>query len=263
MFSAAILALAVGLTLGLLGGGGSILTVPVLVYLLDVPVKEAIATSLVVVGVTAGVAALRHARAGRVCWKSGLLFSSAGIVGAFLGGYAADWFSSTTLLVLFALMMGAAGVAMLVSRPTPAVDRDAPGQPGWVVFIEGLVVGAVTGLVGAGGGFLVVPALVLLGGLSMKEAIGTSLLVIALKSAGGFVGHATHVEIDWALAGGFTLAAVLGAEAGARLGEHLSGLALRRGFAVFVLVMAAAVLQQELDAPEALEASAMAEEVAR
>jgi uncharacterized protein len=121
-----------------------------------------------------------------------------------------------------------------------------------LILGEGLLVGAVTGLVGAGGGFLVVPALVLLGGLTMQEAVGTSLLVIALKSGAGLAGHITHVDIDWAMAGGFTAATVAGSLVGTALSARVPGPALRKGFAVFVLLMGGMVLYQELgkgDAP--------------
>lgn len=263
MIVTAILALIIGLTLGLLGGGGSILTVPVLVYILDVPAKEAIATSLVVVGGTAAVASIQHALGGRVRWKTGLIFSAAGMVGAALGGYAADWFSGTVLLVLFALMMVATGAAMLLGKkkePDPSAPKK--DHPWWMIVGEGLLVGGVTGLVGAGGGFLVVPALVLMGGLSMQEAVGTSLLVIALKSGAGYFGHASHVQIDWAMAGTFTLATIFGSLFGTALSAKVPSKALRKGFAVFVLVMAAVVLYKELGAPAeaAPEASAMATE---
>jgi uncharacterized membrane protein YfcA len=248
MLLSTILALIIGLVLGLLGGGGSILTVPVLVYLLDVPPKQAIATSLVVVGGTAAVAAIQHARGGRVQWRTGLIFSAAGMVGAAAGGFAADWFSGTVLLILFAAMMIATGVAMLVGRKEPDPDAPKKHHPAWLIAAEGLLVGGVTGLVGAGGGFLVVPALVLFGGLSMQQAVGTSLLVIALKSGAGFIGHATHVQIDWAMAAGFTAATIVGSLAGSALSAKVSGKSLRKGFAVFVLFMAGIVLWQELGA---------------
>lgn len=264
MWLIAVLAAVVGITLGLLGGGGSILTVPVLTYVLDVPPKEAIATSLVVVGVTAAVAAVEHARRGRVRWRVGLLFSAAGMVGAAAGGFAADWFSGTVLLVLFALMMLATGGAMLRGRKLPeqtAVSKAPRQHPAWLIGAEGLVVGAVTGLVGAGGGFLVVPALVLLGGLGMPEAIGTSLVVIALKSGAGFVGHAAHVQISWSLAAGFTAVTVVGSLIGTALSAKIPASSLRRGFGVFVLVMAVLVLGRELAGPPSGGSVARAESV--
>lgn len=242
------LALLIGIVLGLLGGGGSILTVPVLVYIMDVPPKQAIATSLVVVGAAAAVAATRHALGGRVRWRTGLVFSAAGMVGALGGGMASGWFSGRGLLVLFALMMVATGVAMLVKREGNEPQARVVGSSASRIVLQGLAVGGFTGLVGAGGGFLVVPALALLGGLGMPEAVGTSLLVIALSSAAGWVGHAAHVDIDWMLAGTFAGATILGTLVGSSLAARVPSALLRRGFAVFVLVMAGAVLFQEVSA---------------
>jgi len=241
MTSTILLALAVGVTLGLLGGGGSVLAVPILVYALGLGAKEAIATSLVVVGATAAVGAIRHAAAGNVRWKVALQFSAAAMIGAWFGGYAAAWFSGTTLLLLFALMMAATGVAMFLGRSDGVERVHSP----WMIAVEGLVVGAATGLVGAGGGFLVVPALVLLGGLSMKEAIGTSLVVIALKSAAGFAGHATHIAIDPGLTATFTAVAAVGSLVGATLSTRIPAESLRKGFASFILVIAAVMIWRE------------------
>ncbi len=251
---ALVLALAIGLSLGLMGGGGSILTVPILVYALGVGTKEAIATSLLVVGVTSGFSVIQHARKGTVRWVTALQFGASSVVGAYLGGLAADFFSGAVLLLLFAAMMIATSVAMLLPKKAPA-DGAAPPEkkhhPWWFIAIEGLLVGAVTGLVGAGGGFLVVPALVLLGGLSMREAIGTSLVVIAVKSFAGYAGHATHVEIDWTLAGVVTAAAVVGSVAGGFLAHQVPQQLLRKGFGVFVLAMAAFLVWKE--APSIIE----------
>ncbi|MCB9663236.1 MAG: sulfite exporter TauE/SafE family protein [Alphaproteobacteria bacterium] len=240
-------ALLVGVALGLLGGGGSILTVPLLVYVLGVDAKEAIATSLVVVGVTAAVAMLRHARAGNVAWGIALRFGLAGMVGAYGGGWVAGFLSGTTLLLLFAGMMLATGVAMLRPRPEPD-EGEAPAhvRGGWRIVADGLVVGAVTGLVGAGGGFLVVPALVLLGGLPMRHAVGTSLLVIAMKSSAGWLGHASHVSMDVELTLTITAAAVVGSLLGAAVAERVPPRRLRQGFAVLVLVLAVVQLGMEL-----------------
>jgi uncharacterized protein len=233
---AGLAALVVGLTLGLLGGGGSVLAVPALVGLLEVPAREAIATSLVVVGTTAAAGAVPHALAGHVRWSVVVPFSASAMVGAWLGGWASAWFAADTLLLLFAAMMAATGVAMLRGRKE--VRPGSSPRPA-LILLEGGVVGAVTGLVGAGGGFLVVPALVLLGGLSMKEAIGTSLVVIALKSAAGFAGHAQHVSVDFGLAGWFAAVAVVGSIIGSRLAQRVGAASLRKAFAVLVLSMAA------------------------
>jgi uncharacterized membrane protein YfcA len=233
-----------GVALGLLGGGGSILTVPILVWVVGLPAKSAIATSLLVVAATALVGLVPHGLAGAVRWRTGLLFGGFAMAGAYGGGRLAAFIPGAVLLLLFAGMMLATAVAMLRrgSEPTPA------HRPWPVTMVEGLAVGAVTGLVGAGGGFLVVPALVLLGGLKMHEAIGTSLLVIAMKSFAGFAGYAGHVDIEWSLALPLVAAAAGGALIGAGLGRRITAVTLRRGFAWFVLAMAAVVLGAQLPA---------------
>lgn len=245
------LTLVVGLALGLLGGGGSILMVPLLAYVAGLPPKEAIAVSLVVVGTTSLVGALAHARRGNVRWRTGLLFGAAGMAGAFLGGLAGGHVPGTVLMVAFALMMVATAVAMLRGRHAPAGAGERPhgDPPLWRILVDGLAVGAVTGLVGAGGGFLVVPALALLGGLPMPVAVGTSLLVIAMKSFAGLTGYLTVVSPDWALVAAVTAAAVAGSLVGTRLASRVPEAALRRGFGGFVLVMGVFVLAMELPAP--------------
>ena len=175
------LAVVVGVALGLLGGGGSILMVPLLVYVAGLEAKEAIAASLVVVGVTAAVSVAGHARAGRVRWRTGLLLGLAGEVGAVGGGGIGGHLPGQLLLVGFALMMVATAVAMLRGRKPVDPERAPVELPVGRVLVDGVVVGMVTGLVGAGGGFLVVPPLALLGGQPMGVAVGTSQLVIALK----------------------------------------------------------------------------------
>jgi len=240
----ALLATLVGLVLGLLGGGGSILAVPVLAYGADLPAKEAIATSLIVVGTTALFALIPHARRGHVQWRAGALFSATAMAGAYLGGLVANWFSGTTLLLLFAAMMVVTALAMFRSRDELVAKKNRPLPVGLVVA-EGLVVGAATGLVGAGGGFLVVPALVLLSGMEMHKAVGTSLMVIALKSFAAFAGHAAHVSIDLQLALVVTVAAVAGSIGGAAFAKHVPAQMLRKIFAGFVLVMAGYVVERE------------------
>ncbi len=246
MFALALLlSTLIGVALGLLGGGGSILTTPILIYALGVEPKAAIATSLLVVGVTSVAAVIQHARAGNVEWRTGLVFGGAGMVGAYAGGFVAAWIPATVLMALFGAMMLATALAMFRGRKDQG-PTGGPGQALWKILAEGLVVGVVTGLVGAGGGFLVVPALALLGGLPMKKAVGTSLLVIALKSFAGFAGHASHVRIDFELAALVSAAAVLGSFAGSRIASIVPADALRRGFAVFVLAMAVFVLSQQI-----------------
>ena len=248
MLLAVALSLLIGISLGLLGGGGSILTVPILIYALHVEEKSAIATSLLVVGITSLVAAVQHARAGNVVWRVALIFSGAGMAGAFLGGRVAKFLPSNLLLVLFAVIMLATAIAMWRGRKAQAAATNDAGDalPIPKIVMEGLVVGAVTGLVGAGGGFLVVPALALLGGLSMQKAVGSSLVVIALKSFAGFAGYATHVEVDYQLAAVVTASAIAGSFVGAVFAKKVSPEALRRSFAVFVLVMAIFLLIKQV-----------------
>ncbi|MFD3658169.1 sulfite exporter TauE/SafE family protein [Streptomyces sp. NPDC058620] len=238
----------VGVSLGILGGGGSILTVPILVYLAGQGTKEAIATSLFVVGVTSIAALIPHARAHRVRWRTGLLFGAFGMVGAYGGGRVAEYIPGTALLVAFALMMLATAVAMLrkPSRRTESKPRHRD-HPVKRIAVEGLVVGAVTGLVGSGGGFLVVPALAILGGLPMSIAVGTSLLVISMKSFAGLAGHLSGVQIDWGLALIVTAAAIVGSLLGARLAGRIPQDTLRAVFGWFVVVMGVFVLAQQLD----------------
>jgi uncharacterized membrane protein YfcA len=241
------LSLFIGISLGLLGGGGSILTVPILIYAMGVDEKAAMATSLLVVGITSAVAAVQHARAGNVVWRVAMVFAPAGMVGAFLGGLVARYIPASLLLILFSIIMIGTGLCMWRGRKLPCVQQHgAASLPIGKILREGVVVGIVTGLVGAGGGFLVVPALALLGGLSMPLAVGTSLVVISLKSFAGFAGYASHVEIDWTLAALVTIAAVAGSFAGARLVRHVAPDNLRKGFAVFVLCMAAYLLWKQI-----------------
>lgn len=240
------LAVFVGVALGLLGGGGSILTVPLLAYVAGMDAKQAIATSLLVVGVTSAIGAISHARAGRVQWRTGLIFGAAGMAGAYGGGLLAQFIPGTFLLIGFAVMMIATAIAMLRGRKAIDVTDGTHRIPIVKIIAEGLVVGLVTGLVGAGGGFLVVPALALLGGLPMPIAVGTSLVVIAMKSFAGLGGYLSSVQIDWGVALGVTAAAVIGALVGARLTAMVNPDALRKAFGWFVLAMSSVILAQEI-----------------
>lgn len=247
------LSVVVGVALGLLGGGGSILTLPILVYVLKMDAHAAIATSLLVVGTTSAAALIPHARAGRVRWKTGAVFGATSMVGAYAAGRVAHFIPGIVLLLAFGAMMLVTAVAMMRSpRPVDATAAsDAPKTNPFVwIVVEGLAVGAVTGLVGAGGGFLVVPALVLLGRLPMCHAVGTSLLVITMKSFAAFAGHASGVEIDLFTAGAVTAAAILGSVGGAAIAGRLPAASLRKAFAWFVLAMAVFLLGQEI--PRAL-----------
>jgi uncharacterized membrane protein YfcA len=246
-----LLAAVVGLSLGLLGGGGSILTVPIFVYVLGFDAKEAIAMSLAVVGVTSLFGAVGHWRAGNVNLRVALIFGAVAMVGTFLGARLSTFVSGAVQLLLFAAVMLVAAWFMLRGRAvTPVGAATAHGDDGPVempiahIVLEGLAVGILTGLVGVGGGFLVVPALVLLGGIPMKQAVGTSLLVIAMKSATGFLGYLDQVEVAWGTLVTFTVVAIAGILAGSFLVRFVSQEALRRSFAVFLLVMGVFILYQ-------------------
>jgi uncharacterized protein len=244
------LSVVIGLSLGVLGGGGSILTVPILVYVAGFEAKEAIAASLFVVGVTSAVSVLSHARGGRVMWRTGLIFGAAGMAGAFVGGLLGGHIPGQILLIAFAVMMVATSVAMLRGRKKKN-DGAAPVKhelPLGRVLLDGAVVGLVTGLVGAGGGFLVVPALALLGGLPMSVAVGTSLVVIAMKSFAGLAGYLTTVQLDWGVTLGVTAAAVVGSLIGSKLAGRIPETALRKAFGWFVLAMGTFVLVQQAPA---------------
>lgn len=239
------LSLLIGVTLGLLGGGGSILTLPMLVYVVSVEPKSAIASSLFVVGVTSLVATLGHARAGRVRWHVGALFGVSGMAGAFVGGKLAAFIPAVFLLLGFAVMMLSTSYGMIRGKRDP--NQEGSGHVSVAKALGlGVGVGFVAGLVGAGGGFLVVPALVLIGGLAMKEAVATSLMVITMQSAAGFAGHVTHVTLDWPLLVVVTAAAVAGSLVGARLTKRFAPATLRKAFGWLVLGMGIFLLVKNL-----------------
>lgn len=244
-----VLAVLMGGTLGLLGGGGSILTVPILVYALDYGAKEAIAMSLAVVGVTSVFGLTGHWRAGNVDARIALVFGGVAMAATYAGARLAAHVSGSTQLLLFAGVMLVAAYFMLRDRSvSPRLGRGGgPSGARWplaLLAMEGAVVGVLTGLVGVGGGFLIVPALVLFAGLDIKKAVGTSLAVIALKSATGFVGYLGQVQIDWSFMGLFTAAAAAGILGGTWLVRYVPQSALRRGFALFLLLMGTFILYQ-------------------
>ncbi len=247
-------AVAIGLLLGLLGGGGSILTVPVLIYLAGQDPPSAIAASLFVVAVTSAVALIPHARAGRVRWRTGLVFGAAGLAGAYAGGRLAAHVPATMLLAGFGMLLAAAAIVMIRSCRRPLRANPHRGrQP--VLIALGVTVGLITGMVGAGGGFVIVPVLVLLVGLPMATAVGTSLLVITVQAGAGLAGHLQHATINWPLAVAVTALAMAGSLAGARLAGRIPAQLLRTGFGWFLTAMATLVLVQQ-SPPEARQALA-------
>jgi uncharacterized membrane protein YfcA len=240
-------AVAIGLLLGLLGGGGSILTLPVLVYLAGQQPKSAITASLFVVAVTSAVALIPHARAGRVQWRTGLVFGTAGVVGAYAGGRLAAYVPSALLLAGFGLLIVAAAATMIRSCRRPLRGASRTGRTP-VLLALGAAVGLITGMVGAGGGFVIVPVLVLLAGLGMTSAVGTSLLVITLQSTAGLLGHLGHARVDWPLTLTITALAIVGSLLGARLADRIPAQLLRTGFGWFLTGMAALVLVEQAPA---------------
>lgn len=231
----------IGVALGALGGGGSVLAVPALIYLLGFTPVAATTASLVIVAVTTAAALPAHAREGHVRWRTGLLFAAAGIGPAMLGGLVAARLPAAGLTAAFALVALVAAVRMLRPRPGPsdAVRAVRPGR----AAAAGAGLGAVTGVLGVGGGFLAVPALVGVLGLRMRAAVGTSLLVITLNSVAALALRAGTAEgLDWAVIGPFAGAAVLGAWDGKRLGALVSGQALQRIFALVLLGVAGFML---------------------
>jgi uncharacterized membrane protein YfcA len=228
----------IGLSLGLLGGGGSILTVPALVYVMGLSVPSATGTSLVIVGANALVGAAAHHRAGRGRWRTGLAFGGAGIAGALAGAWLNHRVPGPAVLFGFAVLMLVAAGAML--RPPPAPTTPRPQTPRSVAKLvaTGLAVGTLTGFFGVGGGFLIVPALTLVLGLPMREAVATSLVAIAVTSAAGLAGHLRYGAIDPAVAGLFLVGGAAGVAAGARWAGIFPERRLRRWFAVLVAALA-------------------------
>ncbi|MEO6827592.1 MAG: sulfite exporter TauE/SafE family protein [Microbacteriaceae bacterium] len=241
-----LLAVLVGVSLGLLGGGGSILTVPILTYVIGMQPREAIASSLFIVGATSAAGMYRHAKAQRVRWKTGVTFGAASMVGAFGGGITGGYVPGVVLMVLFALMMVIVATAMIRGRKDPSTAAGQAHLRFSRVALYGLLIGFATGLVGAGGGFLIVPALNLLGGLPMAVAIGTSLLVIVMNSFAGFAGYLFSVSLDWPIVLSFTAVAVAGSFFGAKLAGIVPDRLLRKGFGFFVLAMGIFVLSREI-----------------
>ena len=230
----------IGLALGALGGGGSVLAVPALIYLLGFSPVGATTASLVIVTLTSVTAMVAHARDGNVRWRTGLLFAAAGIGPAMLGGALAGRIPAAVLTAAFAVVAGEAALRMLRSRL--AAEGAVPVRPGRVAAVGGGL-GAVTGVLGVGGGFLAVPALVGVLGLRMGNAVGTSLLVITVNSLAALATRAGTVEgLDWEVVGPFVGAAILGAWDGKRLSVKVSGHTLQRVFALVLLVVAAFML---------------------
>lgn len=236
------LGLLIGIALGLLGGGGAILAVPTLTYVAGLDPKVAIATSLPVIGIGSLVGAVRHWRAGYVRLAAAGSFGLVAMLGAFAGARVSDLLDGRVQLVVLGAAMLAAAVSMLRSRQPVPDAATVPPRIGPLFLGTAFGVGLLTGVAGVGGGFMIVPALTLLARLPMREAVGTSLVVIAMNAAAGFAGYVGRVALPLPLAAGFTVVIVAGAIAGARLAELVPQQLLRRLFALFLIVLGLFIL---------------------
>jgi len=238
------LGLILGAVMGMLGGGGGVLAVPLLVFVLDLPVDEATTLSLAVVLVAAVAALVPHTRAGTVRWRQGLVFGAVGAAGAIAGSLASSRVPERLLLAGFALLVLAAGVAMLRGAGAgqrPTVDQDDPDwRPSWGrIALMATLVGLATGFFGVGGGFLVVPALILALRMPMHEAAATGLVVIMINAVVSLGTRAAdNAAVDWTLLGGLAGAAAVGGVLGALLARGIPGIVLRRLFGALMLGVA-------------------------
>ena len=239
---AIVLALAVGLVFGLLGAGGSILTVPVLVYALKQDPKVAIVMSLPIVGGVALVGVARHMRAGNVDLRTAIPFGFAAMIGAFGGAKVAQFISGRTQLVLLSVLMLGAAFSMVRNAHVTDAPVDIHRKLGPQVLAIGVLVGVLTGLVGIGGGFLLVPALVLLANVRLSAAVGTSLVVITLNTIAGYLGYLGSVEVPWKLVWMFGGIASAGIVIGTALLPKVPQAALKRAFAALLVLVSMFIL---------------------
>ncbi len=253
-------ALFIGGVLGLIGGGGSILTVPILVYVLMINPVTATAYSLFVVGVSSAFGTVQNLKKGLVDFRTAVVFA----IPAFIAVYITRRFivpaipdvlwsfgaivltKNITIMVFFAVIMLLASISMIRGRKERSHTDEVVRFNYVVITIEGFVVGILTGIVGAGGGFLIIPALVLLAKLPMKKAVATSLLIIAIKSLIGFIGDIENLDIDWPFLLSFTAFAVVGIFLGTYLSNFIDGKKLKKSFGYFVLIMGIYILVKEL-----------------
>jgi uncharacterized membrane protein YfcA len=253
-------ALIIGVVLGLIGGGGSILTVPVLVYLMAINPVTATAYSLFVVGASSLVGAVKNIQKKLVDFRTAIVFA----IPAFIAVYATRKYlvpaipeslftingleitKSMGLMLFFALIMILASVSMIRKNGKKTAETVEIQYNYPLIILEGIVVGVLTGIVGAGGGFLIIPALVLLAKLPMKKAVATSLLIIAIKSLIGFIGDVQNQEIDWMFLSAFTGLSIIGMFLGIYLNRFIDGKKLKKGFGWFVLFMGVYIIWAEL-----------------
>lgn len=256
-----IAAIGMGFVLGLIGGGGSILTVPILVYIFALDASIATAYSLFVVGIASAVGAWTYWRKQQIDFKTGIWFAVPAFVGVYfsrrfvvpmlpqqMGSFLGiEWTKDNLILIVFGGVMLAAAVMILKSPKFEKTNVTDSSSTGVLILLEGFLVGSLTGFVGAGGGFLIIPALVLLRGLEMKMAIGTSLFIIAIKSLIGFIGDVqSQALLDWEFLGYFTAFTLVGILLGTSASKKTDGNKLKRGFGVFVLLMSVFIVAKEI-----------------
>ncbi|HLV15296.1 MAG TPA: sulfite exporter TauE/SafE family protein [Xanthomarina sp.] len=253
-------ALLIGVVLGLIGGGGSILTVPILVYLFYFNAVTATAYSLFVVGVSSAFGTVKNIQKKRVNFKVAVIFSVPAFIAVYmtrryilpaipddlirLNGYVIS--KDMAIMTLFAVMMLLAAKTMLTNKKDVETDQEPIKLNYLLIFIQAIFIGLFTGLVGAGGGFIIIPALIALAHLPMKEAVGTSLLIIAINSLIGFTGDFGHLDIDWLFLLGFTGISVVGIFIGSYVSNFINGAKLKKGFGWFILCMAVYIIYKEL-----------------
>ncbi len=252
-------ALIVGLVLGLIGGGGSILTVPLLVYLLGYNPVVATAYSLFVVGTSSLVGSYQKYKKGLVDFKTGIAFSFPSFIAVYLSrrylvpGIPETLFNigdytltkGMAIMIFFAIIMFLSSYSMIKNRKDKEINTKA--QPYYKTFIQGLIIGTITGLIGAGGGFLYVPALVLWANIPMKKAVGTSLIIVTINSLIGFMGDVQTLDIEWFFLLTFTLISIIGIILGIFLSKFISGEKLKKSFGVFTLIMAIYIIYKEVN----------------
>ncbi len=241
MFLDVFLGLITGTLLGLLGGGGSIIAVPILVYVLGLQAKTAIGTSLVIVGLASFFAVLPHWRRNCVSLRIALLFGASGAIGSYLGGVLAGGIPDQVQLIMFALIMALVGILMLTAGRNNEASRQQHSHQLSIVLAAGLGAGLLTGLLGVGGGFIIVPALMLVLGLPMKQAVGTSLLVIAMNSLVGATAYASHVSFVGSVLP-FAIGTILSAPVAGHFAHYIEQGKLKVGFALSLLLLSAWML---------------------
>ena len=235
-------AILIGVTLGLLGSGGSILTVPVLTYVVGQETKLAIASSLIIVSIISLFSALSYALHKLVKWRTVLLFGIPGMIGAVSGAWGAHFVSDAIQMLIFSILLLVAAFFLFDPPTLKEEASEHPERAMHQIVIDGFLVGVVTGLVGVGGGFLIIPALVLLGGLSMRLAIGTSLVIVTVQSLAGFLGYlpvlsTLNLTLDWSIIALFSILGVLGSWFGHKLGKRIDQRHLKKGFSILLVFM--------------------------